>query len=370
MFSAVQLDYLALQSALNAAVAGRSTWEDGLQSISGLLGAKGAVLLSTSGRHLLVSSPGVAEISDRYAREEWQARDVRFRGLSQVRRTGIAVDLDFTDEAEMRGSEYYNDFLAPHDLLWSAVVDLPTSGGHCVVSFQRSRAQGPFSLTEQAALLQVRTLLCGSVEVAQQLEAARFAGFFDGMELLQVGAVAIAPTGRVMRMNAIAEAMMPRHFSVTGGRLSLRDRQAAAQLERRIASMLKRDSVPTSSPVILQASPHDRVLPSLCYVIAPPEDWRGHPASRVSAIALFVDPGVSRAPVEQLSVLFGLTAGQARIAARLAEGMTLEAAATACGISKETARNHLKAVFFKTGTARQSELVALLAHLLPIPGKP
>lgn len=366
----MQLDYLALQSALNDAVAGRSTWENGLQSISGLLGAKGAVLISTSGRHLLVSSPEVAEVSERYAREAWQARDIRFRGLQQVRRTGIAVDLDFTDEAEIRGSDYYNDFLAPHGLLWSAIVDLPTSGGHCVVSFQRSRDQGPFSIEEQRALLNVRTLFCGSVEVAQQLEAARFAGLFDGMELLQVGAVAIAPTGHVVRMNAIAEAMMPRHFSVAGGRLSLRDRQAAGQLERRLAAMVKRDGVPTSGPVILHAAPHAGVLPSLCYVIAPPEDWRGHPASRVCAIALFVDPAASHAPVEQLSVLFKLTAGQARIAARLAEGMTLEAAADACGISKETARTHLKAVFVKTGTTRQSELVALLAHLLPIPGKP
>jgi DNA-binding CsgD family transcriptional regulator len=171
-------------------------------------------------------------------------------------------------------------------------------------------------------------------------------------------------------MNAIAEAMMPRHFTVSGGRLLLRDREAVAQVDRRIAALMKGDPAVASSPVVLHAVPHDGVLPSLCYVITPPEDWRGHPASRVGAIALIVDPASSRAPVEQLSALFKLTTGQARIAARLAEGLTLAAAAAACGISKETARNHLKAVFSKTGTARQSELVALLAHLLPIPSKP
>jgi DNA-binding CsgD family transcriptional regulator len=49
----------------------------------------------------------------------------------------------------------------------------------------------------------------------------------------------------------------------------------------------------------------------------------------------------------------------------LSSGDTLEAAAAKCQISYQTARNQLKAVFAKTGTHRQSELVSLLARLVP-----
>jgi DNA-binding CsgD family transcriptional regulator len=47
----------------------------------------------------------------------------------------------------------------------------------------------------------------------------------------------------------------------------------------------------------------------------------------------------------------------------IAEGLNPERAAQQLGISKATARNQLKAVFAKTATHRQGELVALLSRL-------
>jgi DNA-binding CsgD family transcriptional regulator len=61
--------------------------------------------------------------------------------------------------------------------------------------------------------------------------------------------------------------------------------------------------------------------------------------------------------------LFGLTSAEAKLASIIAEGVNPEQAAEELGISRETARNQLKAVFAKTATHRQSELVALLARL-------
>jgi DNA-binding CsgD family transcriptional regulator len=61
-----------------------------------------------------------------------------------------------------------------------------------------------------------------------------------------------------------------------------------------------------------------------------------------------------------LAKLFGLTSAEAKLASLIAEGISVEKAAEALEISRETARNQLKAVFAKTATHRQSELVALL----------
>ena len=73
------------------------------------------------------------------------------------------------------------------------------------------------------------------------------------------------------------------------------------------------------------------------------------------------------APAEEnLRRIFQLTAAEARLAANLAGGRSLDDAASALGIGKETARTHLHSVFLKTGTHRQSELVAVLARLMCI----
>jgi DNA-binding CsgD family transcriptional regulator len=62
---------------------------------------------------------------------------------------------------------------------------------------------------------------------------------------------------------------------------------------------------------------------------------------------------------------YSLTQAEARLAAYLADGSRLDDFAAGLGISKETARTQLKAVFVKTRTGRQAELVALLAAIAP-----
>lgn len=57
---------------------------------------------------------------------------------------------------------------------------------------------------------------------------------------------------------------------------------------------------------------------------------------------------------------FGLTAAEMRLAKFLLQGRSLADAAVELDIAYETARTHLRAVFTKTGTHRQAELVARL----------
>jgi DNA-binding CsgD family transcriptional regulator len=64
--------------------------------------------------------------------------------------------------------------------------------------------------------------------------------------------------------------------------------------------------------------------------------------------------------VARLRAQFGLTKAEARLALRLAEGVSLTNAAHAFNVKLTTIRSQLQQVFAKTGTARQTELVALL----------
>ena len=78
--------------------------------------------------------------------------------------------------------------------------------------------------------------------------------------------------------------------------------------------------------------------------------------------AIFVSaPDAARSVDERaLVAAFGLTAREAEVAAQLASGATIGSLAAAWGISANTVRGYLKAVFDKTGTHRQADLVRLV----------
>jgi DNA-binding CsgD family transcriptional regulator len=63
---------------------------------------------------------------------------------------------------------------------------------------------------------------------------------------------------------------------------------------------------------------------------------------------------------EQLRAIFPFTRVESQLASRLLSGATLLDAAKGLGVTMNTARTHLKSLFAKTRTRRQTELVRLL----------
>ena len=68
-------------------------------------------------------------------------------------------------------------------------------------------------------------------------------------------------------------------------------------------------------------------------------------------------------PVELVQSLFDLTPAEARVARSLAAGETVEAIASARGVSQNTIRTHVRGVLEKTGCNRQVDIVALLSAI-------
>jgi DNA-binding CsgD family transcriptional regulator len=89
-------------------------------------------------------------------------------------------------------------------------------------------------------------------------------------------------------------------------------------------------------------------------------------APQPAACVMIVDPETQAAFRGQtLRALYGLTPAETRLAQRLAAGDELKAAAAQLGIGYGTARAQLAAIFRKTETKRQGELVRLLCTLPP-----
>ena len=85
-------------------------------------------------------------------------------------------------------------------------------------------------------------------------------------------------------------------------------------------------------------------------------------------MVLIVDPNRRLAPDPALlREALGLTPTESRIASLLASGLRSDAIAERLGISPATVASHLKSIFAKTETHRQTDLVALLLSLSAIP---
>jgi len=118
------------------------------------------------------------------------------------------------------------------------------------------------------------------------------------------------------------------------------------------------------------------VLPQLeTFISVPRRDLRpllmrsipvnGDPHARgVTTALIILDMEDCPLPDEELlRSVFLLTPAEIRLARKLSCGESLAEVARQSGISVETVRAQLKALFLKTGTRRQGELIALLAHL-------
>jgi DNA-binding NarL/FixJ family response regulator len=79
------------------------------------------------------------------------------------------------------------------------------------------------------------------------------------------------------------------------------------------------------------------------------------------AMLFLTDPEkLPRVSPDLIGRLFGLTASEARLAAEIASGASLDVAAENLGLTISTVRTYLKQIFLKTGTSRQAELVRLV----------
>lgn len=96
-------------------------------------------------------------------------------------------------------------------------------------------------------------------------------------------------------------------------------------------------------------------------LVAPVTDTHPHnPLQRPLVAVSVIEPEQQNL---KMTDLFQFSRAEARLAAKLQEGLSLSEYAERQGIALSTARTQLRALFTKTGTHRQGELVSLLLRL-------
>ncbi|ESY94644.1 helix-turn-helix transcriptional regulator [Mesorhizobium sp. LNHC209A00] len=352
-------DFDTLSAALADAAVDPTRWHAAMEVAAQVTGSAGAVLFDTNG-HLpdLPHSPSMRPSFEAYVRDGWNHRDERYRIVPLIERRGVATDLDLLTADEMDKHPYYQEFLAPFGLRWFAGVKAAAGNDLWCMSIQRSNEQGPFSPDELRQLASFSRQLGSMVAVAKALGFARAEAALEAFDLTQTAAAMLDRQGQVVRTNGPADRLLGSDLQITHRQLVSYDKVATDALRCRLREILWLPAPAVSTAPILLPRMNKR--PLLAYLLRLAA-VSYNPLAPCQAIIVFVDQELRCTPdISVLRNCFGLTSAEAKLAVKISLGLQVEVAADGLGISYETARNQLKAVFAKTETHRQAELVALL----------
>ncbi len=341
-------------------------WPSLLQDIAEGVGAFGAMLLQSGTPTADVPwSPSMERMRESYYGEQWNTRDLRaVRSVAAIRR-GLTVltDEDLVTREEIARDPYYTSFLASHGCAsFAAVVFRLSRSEICGLVIQRTPSQGEFGQREKQALALLAPRLNATASLTRMLAESSLHTSLDVLDRLSRPALALGRAGTVIDVNAAAAALFDDDFRVRAGTLVVRDERAALEIQRACAQARTTFGSPTPPPEPIVVRRKGRLA-----LILRPLPLDGPAGSFILGARLLLtvkDPESASLPSPGLlRSVFRMTGSEAKLAIHLAAGLSLHQAAEVSGITSETARSQLKAVFSKTETNRQAELVALLGRL-------
>lgn len=359
-------DLLAAVDALYVAALAPDEWPAALQRIVDLCGGAGATLElhERRTRELLffrdqgMPDDGVEAYQAYYhtvcPRLPWGRNEP----------VGMAIyDYRFLSESEMRGLEFYEDFLAEHDFRYVVGgVVASESDRFGIIAVHRTRRAGH---ADDATIDTARRLLphvARTLELHRRLAVAGAvtSGLRGAMETMTIGVVLLSEQGDILEMNDEARRLCggDSALDATRRKLVARDPRDGARLQALLRCGGSLVLGPHGShPLSVMAAPLPRRTPGSWMLVAPDQ----------AVTAVFIqDPG--RSPTlgdEVLAGAYGLTPAEMQLARAMVEGRNLAEDAERRRVSLNTVRTQLKRLRAKLGARSQADLVLRLSRLVP-----
>ncbi len=350
----------AIDEIYEAAVAPEA-WERTLDRLAEICGAEGTFLFASDAERLQwACSPAIRPLIDKWFASDWTERNPRRARLISQRDPRFLTDLDGFTLEEIEREPFYQEFLKPLGFGWCAGTTIRTPAGDTLVfTAERLLHKGPVERSALDLLDQLRPHLSRAAVLAARLGLERARASVEMLQVMGLPAAVLTPGGRVLAANQALAGGGTAMAIGAGDRLVLASEAAQALLNEGLQAADDGGGVPAGRSIPL---PGDAMGPPAVAHLLPLRGQGRDIFSGASAL-LFVTPVTpSKAPdVGVLEALFDLTPAEARVAGLLVEGRPVEAIARQQGVTENTVRMQLKAVFAKTGAGQQSQLVSLLA---------
>lgn len=238
-------------------------------------------------------------------------------------------------------------------------------------SVGRHESVGVITPREIAAMTLLAPHLRRAVAIAdlidmKTVEANLFAEAWNrvGVALLLTDAEA-----RVLHCNRAAETLLENGSGVrlAGGRLRATSGEATRRLAAAIARSVSASLAPGDCGTGMVLESAGQTVVAHILPLAGGERRARHAENAVAAVFVQTSSPPAAPDLALVAEAYGLTPAESALLGRLVAGDDITAAGTALGIAKTTAKTHLARLFSKTGTNRQSVLVALASKLVSAP---
>jgi DNA-binding CsgD family transcriptional regulator/PAS domain-containing protein len=280
------------------------------------------------------------------------------------------------DPAQFRETALFKEVVRPFGIEHSLVSYFAKEADvMATLAAMRDEEAGPFRSGEARRLAMLVPHLRRAFEFYALLRQAseRSSDLAAALDLLDAAVILTDSRLRVAHANRAAEALAKSRtgLSLDKGSLALKD----GKCSRRIAQAASEALAAATGDVRITQAEHIAIT---CAESGTPLRVSLHPLSkrpagtgaRVKAeLAVVIRSGAARVQecgAGRLQRLFGLTSAEANLANAVASGRSLDAHARERGIAISTVRTQLRALFAKTETHRQGELVARLREGLDI----
>ena len=337
-------------------------WSAVIDRLAQGMNATGGLMITPVSFGELPSSDGASEAMDLFWREGWQQHDFRRRGLPIFQRGGAAIDKDIVTKDEYETLPLVRGLLKKIKLPWWCGVGFNDGSTTHILSFLRSDAQGVFEREDAEFLQMASARLTQIATISRVAENKALASVTSAFASMSVPVVGVDVRGDVVGFNELFDTITDRDLAIKSGRLHLRCEHASKEYEA-ARSRLRGSSVerPTAcDPIVVR---RERKAPLLLTII-PISSLTGSIFGNAHMLVLVKEIAVKRSfPEGRISRAFSLTRTESRLVSVLMSGLTVSEAAGELGIAVHTARVHLRSVFLKTGTGRQSELLRLVATI-------
>ncbi len=282
---------------------------------------------------------------------------------------------DGVDPDQFRASALFREVVEPMDIEHSLVSYFAQEADvMATICAMRGRAQGPFGQAERQKLGLVVPHLRRAFELYALLDEAKakVGDIAAALDIVDAGIFLVDAEMHVAHVNRAGETMVKSgDIAVRQGRLAFRDdrasRQVAAAVALALAAARGETNITHAEHMEVPRAGEDAGPYRVSLHPLPAGEGSPRLATRSQIAVVVRQPGRGGADVaRRIQTTFKLTPSEAALAAALAVGASLADFAQQRNVALSTARSQLKALYEKTGTNRQGELVARLRESLDL----